>query len=121
MPVAILETPSAPPPQVPPRKVWTRAECQAMETVGVLDYHNLELIEGELINSMGKNRPHSNALFQMRVWLSGVFGPLYVQHETPIDVAVEDNAVNEPEPDLIVTVRPFADYKKNPQPADIRL
>jgi Uma2 family endonuclease len=122
MPVAILETPPRPVPPDPPRKLWSRSECAGLQAAGVLDYRRLELIEGELISRRGKNRPHSNSLTLLRIWLTEVFGPLFVQQETPIDVAAEDNATNEPEPDLIVLARPFTDFREdNPQPADVRL
>jgi hypothetical protein len=51
-PTAILE---------PPRKRWTRAECEMLEPVELLDHERLELVEGELISKMGKKRPHSNS------------------------------------------------------------
>jgi Uma2 family endonuclease len=122
MPVAILDTPPIALPQEPPRKIWTRAECEALGAIGVLDYHHLELIEGELIDRVGKKRPHSNSASLILLWLIEVFGPRFVQHETPIDVAAEDNPINEPEPDLIVLTCPFTDYRTgNPQPSDIRL
>jgi Uma2 family endonuclease len=88
----------------------------------VLDYHHLELIEGELIDRMGKNRPHSNCTSLILLWLGEVFGPRFVQQEASIDVAPQDNPINEPEPDLIVLERPFTDYHTgNPQPSDVRL
>jgi Uma2 family endonuclease len=122
MPVAILETPPTPSPQEPPRKIWTRAECEALEEAGVLDYRHLELIEGDLLNRLGKKRPHINSTSLLLLWLGEVFGPRYVLPEAPIDVAVQDNPINEPEPDLAVLARPFTDYQTgNPQPSDVRL
>src|SRR5579862_3614123 len=122
MPVAILETPLTPGSDGPRRKLWTRAECEAAEAAGVLDYHHLELIEGELIDRMGKKPLHCNSTSLLLLWLSEAFGPRFVQQERPIDVAAQDNPINEPEPDLIVLVRPFADYRTgNPQPSDVRL
>jgi Uma2 family endonuclease len=120
MPVAILETPPSPLPLAPPRKRWTRNECECLRDAGALNYDDLELIDGELINTMSKGRPHSNTVLLLRNWLLGVFGLLFVQQETPIDVAPGDNALNEPEPDLAVTSRPFNEYSVgNPPPSDI--
>lgn len=42
--------------------------------------------------------------------------------EAPIDVAPQDNPTNEPEPDLVVLVKPSREYQNaNPQPGDLRL
>jgi Uma2 family endonuclease len=123
MPTVVTETPRIPPPPAePPRKRWTRQECVALETSGIWAQQHLELIEGELISKMGKKRPHTNVMVIMHAWLLRVFGEQYVNQETPIDVAPEDNPTNEPEPDLIVLSKPSRDFKDaNPQPADLRL
>lgn len=58
MPAALTERPPAPAAQYPPRKRWTRAECERAEAAGIFDQQHLELIEGELIDeTMSKNRP----------------------------------------------------------------
>jgi Uma2 family endonuclease len=36
-------------------------------------------------------------------------------------VAQQDNLINEPEPDLIVTTKSLREYAGNPQPEDLRL
>src|SRR5258708_20528630 len=86
----------------PRRKLWTRAECEAIEAAGLLEGQHLELIEGELINKMGKNLPHVVLLRRLMNWLQRVFGDEFVYPESPIDVAPEDNPTSEPEPDIIV-------------------
>ena len=122
MPTAITETPSLPPPLEPPRKRWTREECDALECSGIWDQQHLELIEGELINKMGKKRPHTISLVRVQAWLVRVFGEQYVNPETPIDVAPGDNPINEPEPDLIVLARDQDEItSQNPQPAEVLL
>ena len=68
-----------------------------MEATGVWDQQKLELVEGELIGKMGKKRAHTNALIFVLAWLVRVFGEEYVNPETPIDVAPEDNPASEPE------------------------
>jgi Uma2 family endonuclease len=88
----------------------------------VWDCQKLELIEGELIDKMGKNRPHVNSVKLLAGWLEGVFGTRLVLPESPIDVAPEDNPNNEPEPDLIVLNRDFSHFTDaNPRPEDLQL
>ncbi len=122
MPTAVTEAPYRPAPVEPLRKHWTRAECEALKAIGVPDYQRLELVDGELISTMGKNRPHVNAFTFVLGWLIRVFGEEFVNAEAPIDVAPEDNPTNEPTPDIIVLKRPSWEFKKgNPQPADLHL
>src|ERR1035437_4284316 len=111
MPVALTIAPDPPAPLSPPRQPWTRAECAALESSGVWDQQNLELIDGELISKMGKNRLHVNALVRMMLWLLDVFGRDRINPEAPIDVAPEDNPSNEPEPDLIVLRRATTSFQ----------
>lgn len=106
----------------PPRKHWSREECQALEASGVLEGERLELIDGELIDKMGKKRPHTIVLTLVVSWLRRVFGEEFVNQEATVDVAPEDNPTNEPEPDAIVLRRPHWEYRTgNPRPADIHL
>lgn len=122
MPVAVTEAASQPAPLFPPRKRWTREECAAIEPLGILDRDKLELIEGELITKMPKNRPHANSLTLVHMWLVRIFGGHFAQSETSIDVAPQDNPTSEPEPDLIVLAKPLWEYSAgNPPAADIRL
>ena len=106
----------------PPRKHWSRAECDALENTGLLNGERLELIEGELISKMGKKRPHTITLTLVATWLGRVFGPEFVNQETPIDVAPEDNPTSEPQLDAIVLRRPHWEYQTaNPSATDLRL
>ncbi|MBL8214299.1 MAG: Uma2 family endonuclease [Bryobacterales bacterium] len=101
------------------RARWTRDHYRQLVTAGV-DPKQFELLEGELVDRMGKKRPHVNALLELHSWLTQVFGKLFVNTEAPIDVAPGDNAVNEPEPDLIVLTRPSWEYSSNPPPNELR-
>jgi Uma2 family endonuclease len=122
MPTVITDRPYRPVPVDPPRKLWTRAECVALEASGLWDQQRLELVHGELISKMGKKRPHVNALVAVQAWLVRTFGAKFVNPEAPIDVAPEDNPTNEPEPDLVVLSRPSREFQDaNPRPADLRL
>ena len=99
----------------PRRKRWTRAECALLETSGILDRQNLELVEGDLIDKRGKSRPHVHKLMLLMGWLTQVFGVPFVNSEVPIDVAPEDNPTNEPQPDAIV-LRPSLRTLRQPSP-----
>ena len=104
----------------PPRKLWTRAEYEELSSL--FDGQRLELIGGDLIDKMGKKRPHTNSLVLLQGWLIGVFGVRFVNPETPIDVAPEDNPSTEPEPDLIVLKRDLSYFTSgNPQSDDLHL
>ncbi len=106
----------------PPRKHWSRAECDALENAGILNGERLELVEGELISKMGKKRPHTITLTLVVAWLNRVFGAESVNWETPMDVAPEDNPTSEPQPDAIVLQRPQWEYRtSNPRSTDVRL
>jgi Uma2 family endonuclease len=122
MPTLLTELPRRPAPPDPPRKQWSRAECAALESSGLLDLERLELIEGELIKKVSKTRLHVNSLTLLISWLMQAFGPLFVNPEAPIDVATEDNPTNEPEPDIIVLKRELSCFlSANPQPEDLCL
>jgi Uma2 family endonuclease len=122
MPTVLTNAPETPRPLVPPRKRWTREQCAALEASGLFEKERLELVEGELISKMGKNRPHVNALALMYRRLMKIFGESFVISEAPIDVSPEDNPTNEPEPDLIVLNREFTSFRSgNPQPRDLSL
>lgn len=118
MPTALTELPSI---VAPPRKRWTRAEFEAMFAC-TAELEQLELVDGELISTMAKGRRHVIGQKEIRGWLEDVFGRPFVDTEAPIDVAPEDNAVNEPVPDVVVLRRPSKDYPLgNPGPEDLRL
>lgn len=122
MPIAISSPPEPPVPLNPPGKRWTRAECALLESSGVVNSEKLELIEGELIEKMAKNRRHVNALLKVMLWLMDSFGRDRVNPEAPVDVAPADNGTNEPQPDLIVLKKQSAAYQLGPpQPADLEL
>jgi Uma2 family endonuclease len=122
MPSALIEVPVEPVSSGPSRKRWTRMDCARLDAAGLLDQQHLELVEGELIDKMGKKRPHVNALTMMHAWLVRVFGGMFVNQEAPIDVSPEDNPSNEPEPDLIVLNREFSHFRSaNPGPGDLHL
>jgi Uma2 family endonuclease len=81
----------------------------------------VELIEGELISKIGAKRPHVSRLTLVREWLAIIFGGQFIDTEAPIDVALEDNPTNEPQPDVIVLNQPTTVFETNPRPPDLRL
>lgn len=121
MPTVLKETYDPLPPQSPPRKRWTRAQCASLEASGIWEREQLELVGGELISKMGKKVPHFFSLHALRRLLDGVFTPRHVYTEIPIDVAVADNPTNEPEPDLVVLKEEIRDFGSNPQPSQLAL
>ena len=100
MPV-VLEIPT--PIIGPPHKRWTREEYSKLEKTGLIDPERYELIEGELIQKMGKNHPHMLTVMLLGAWLRKVFGEPFVVQEPTIDLRAEDNPTSEPEPDLVLT------------------
>jgi Uma2 family endonuclease len=120
MPVAFDET-IAPTPDQPPRRRWTRAECELMASMGLLDGERLELIDGELLRKMGKNNPHLWTVMLLHKWLQSAFGFDRVSKEDPINVADGDNEHNEPEPDLVVLRQPRSPDKMKPSPDNLLL
>ncbi len=102
-----------------PRKVWTRADVEKIDPALA---ESLELINGDLIDTMGRKPPHVYWTLTLRDWLIEQFGLEYVRSEAPIEVSSEDNPTNEPEPDLTLTFEPRRAMRgHHPQPQNIRL
>lgn len=106
----------------PPRKRWTRAECESLESTGLWDRERLELIDGELITKMPKKRPHVVVLMAIIKWFGRGIDQMRLNSEGPIDVAPEDNPTSEPEPDLAVLAKAGPEYMHgNPPASDVQL
>ncbi len=103
------------------RKVWTREDVQQLIDLEFPCSENLELIDGDLIDHMGKKHPHNYWQTLIRLWLEKTFGGEYVQVEPSIYVAENDNLKNEPNPDLVVSGQSIREYTDNLTPGDIRL
>ena len=92
-----------------------------LESSGLFDGTHFELVDGELIDKMGKKRPHSMSTKAATAVFESVFGWEFVDREAPVDVAPEDSPRNEPEPDVLALRRPVRGLKDNPRPSDIAL
>ena len=105
----------------PRRKTWTREEVAALAKSGELNVERLELVEGELIDRMGKNRPHIKVQQRIMKALFAIFGLDRVSQESSVEVALSDRVVNEPIPDLVVTEQDIEFFDKAPLPGDVDL
>lgn len=121
MAVLLPSLPESSAEEVLPHKTWTRDELLLVEGTGVFEGARFELIEGELLDKMGKRPPHNRGLRRIVILLGRIFGPEQIQHETPIDVAPVDNSRNEPEPDVVVLRRSFETFDRNAAPQDIAM
>src|SRR5690348_9199516 len=98
----------------PNRIRWTRAQCDAIQEAGILN-GRYELVDGEIILTMGQKPPHRLTVVLLHAWLTAVFGALFVQTQSPIDVGDADPDHNDPEPDAAVTIAPNTAYAdRNP-------
>lgn len=121
MAVAHIVEPSPVTTGQPPRKRWTRAECEKLEMYGLLDGHRYELIEGDLIDKMGKNQPHIIWLTLIQTWFQALF-PGQVLAEATLAVSPENDPSSEPQPDLMVVRRSILSFlTSRPRPADVAL
>jgi Uma2 family endonuclease len=96
----------------PPRKRFTRDEVEQMLGAGLFAGQRFELIDGDLIDKMGQNPPHSYAIRTLFAWLIQIFGAKQVQVQQPIEASAPDRERSVPEPDLAVLVELKADYRQ---------
>lgn len=101
----------------PHRMRWVRQQCDAIRDAGILT-GRYELIDGEIIRTMGQKPAHRIAVVLFYDWLASVFGARFVQSQAPIALGDAD----EPEPDAAVTAQPATAYREaNPGADDVRL
>jgi Uma2 family endonuclease len=105
----------------PRRKKWTRHEIAALATTGVIDVEHLELVEGELFDTLGKNWPHRSTARELYFLLQNIFGQRQVMLEEAIGVAPGDWLTSEPESYVAVVGRPLSSFKGTPQPEELLL
>jgi len=104
------------------RKRFTRDEVERWEKAGVFEGQRYELIDGDLIDKMGQNPPHAQAIRRSRIALGRVLNPDLIQVQVPIEVAVDDHESNLPQPDLYVLREDKPDYnERHPSGSEVLL
>lgn len=83
-----------------------------MLDAGLFAGQRFELIDGDLIDKIGQNPPHSHALRLLNAWLTKIFGVERVQVQQPAEAATAEQERSLPEPDLAVLVELKADYRQ---------
>jgi Uma2 family endonuclease len=96
----------------PPRKRFTRAEIEQMLDAGLFAGQRFELIDGDLIDKMGQNPPHSHALRLLLAWLVKIFGVERIQMQQPVEAAAAERERSLPEPDFSVLAELKGEYGK---------
>jgi Uma2 family endonuclease len=100
----------------PARKRFTREEIDRLAETGVFTGQRYELIDGDLIDKMGQNPPHSSAIQLLLECLARFFavGVIRVQH--PMEAAPGDRERSLPEPDVAVLLeRNSEHYRRHPR------
>ena len=64
----------------PNRKLWTRSECETMVETGMLT-GRYELIDGEIVDTMGQGWVHGLTIKLVAQWLITLFGYLQVREQ----------------------------------------
>jgi Uma2 family endonuclease len=104
------------------RKRFTRGEVDRMQELGIFDGQRCELIDGELIDKMGQNPPHAQAIRRLFAWLTGLFGPDRLQIQSPIEVKPGDSEWSLPEPDVAILAEAGGEYgKRHPRGDELLL
>ena len=103
-----------------PRKVWTRDEARALIDV-FPNAARWELVEGEILDKMGKKHPHIFYQSTILVWLQSVYGTEHVLQGPSLGITGPAGEYDEPEPDLLVTASSIRDRTDIPSAADVLL
>lgn len=82
-----------------------------MLDAGLFAGQRFELIDGDLIDKMGQNPPHSYALSLLLACLVKVFGVERVRMQQPTEAGPAERERSLPEPDLAVLAEFKADYR----------
>jgi Uma2 family endonuclease len=88
------------------RRGVTRGLFHMIYESGFFGTGRVELINGEMIEQLPKNQPHTIANDSLYDLLTDTFGRGFVRHSAPIIISEE----TEPEPDLAVTRQPQRSY-----------
>jgi Uma2 family endonuclease len=106
----------------PPRKRFTRGEVEQMLDAGLFAGQRFELIDGDLIDKIGQNPPHSYALSLLLACLVKIFGVERVRMQQPSEAAPAERERSLPEPDLAVLAELKDDYgRRHPRGNELLL
>ncbi len=94
-----------------PQQRFTRDEVYRMMDAGAFK-GRFELLDGFIIDKMGQKPPHASTIQLLLKWLLPLTGIGLLRSQLPIDVATEDRARNEPEPDIAVLSCDKPEFKK---------
>ncbi len=98
------------------RKRFTRDDVDHMAKLGLFEGQRLELLDGDLLEKMGQNPPHADAIPLLLKLLAAIFDLLRIRIQSPMEIAVEDRKYNLPEPDLLVRAgHKFVRGKRHPR------
>ena len=98
---------------IPGRHIWTREKYERATELGLLGPDDrVELIEGEIVQKMPQNSPHSTAVSLAQDALRLAFPTGHVvRSQLPLSIG----GLSQPEPDIAVVVGSVRDYR-NRQP-----
>ncbi len=97
--------------KMPRRKQWTRAEYEHFINIGAFTTQDrLELIEGDLLEKMSQNGPHSSAIVRLTRLLVLATSP---QEMVRVQLPFAIGERNMPEPDFAIVTGDPQDYEKN--------
>ena len=100
-----------------PRLRLTQTHVKLFLDASLITPHDYELIDGDLVEKMPQNQPHSAANDNGYDTLTTFFGRGFVQHSAPIQI----NADTAPEPDLAILKQHRRTYTNNPEASECRL
>jgi len=92
---------------------WTRAEYYRLAEEGWFTGQRVQLIAGEILQSPRPSHAHSRTLHIAMCALTGIFPPLRVRPQLPLNVPGE----SDPEPDLAIAQRSIEEYNDHPTTA----
>jgi Uma2 family endonuclease len=100
----------------PRTKRWTREEFYQLAEEGYFRGKRVQLIDGEIIEMAPQGHPHSKAITYLTHWAVGHFGK---DHLVRIQMPLNADDYNDPEPDIAIIPGPAEDYTDHPQTAKL--
>ncbi len=94
------------------RKRFTREEVERMLDSGVFEGQRFELIDGDLIDTMGQKPPHAYTIQLVLNWLASFLGTKVIRVQLSMEASGEDRERSVPEPDLAVLAEMKPEYQR---------